>query len=79
MKIRFLPCASALLIAWTLSEGFATKKSSIGIEWPGVGPLCQVVPLPSRCASGTKTLQWLLPSTVRNGFSRDSGFVSSVV
>src|SRR2546423_13019384 len=77
--MRFFPCARALLIAWTLSDGFATKKSEIGIECPGVEPLAQVVPVPPVCTSGTKTLQSSFASTVRYGASRDTGFVASVV
>ena len=67
------------MIAWTLSPGLAMKKSEMGIECPGVGPLDQVVPLPFLWTSGTNTLQLPLPSTVRNGASRETGFVASVV
>src|SRR3954471_16075495 len=41
---RFRPSASASLIASTSSPGLATKKSPMGIDVPGVGPLPQVVP-----------------------------------
>src|SRR5919201_1192480 len=77
--MRFLPSARASLISSTLSDGFATKKSEIGIEWPGVGPLAHVVPVPFVWTSGTKTLQSSFASTVRYGASRDTGFVSRVV
>src|SRR5881275_1741378 len=77
--MRFLPCARALLIAWTLSDGFATKKSEIGIECPSVGPLAHVGPVPFVCTSGTNTLQSSFASTIRYGASRDTGFVSRVV
>src|ERR1035437_2353309 len=79
VKIRFSPGASALLIAWTLSEGLAIKKFAIGIEWPGVWPPLHVVPEELNWTSGTKTLKWLFESTYRNGFSRDSGLVARVV
>src|SRR5262245_49122379 len=62
-----------------LSVGFAMKKSSIGIECPGVGPFAQVVPRESSCASGTNTLKCPPESTYRYGLSRDAGLVSSVV
>src|SRR5262245_13915467 len=79
VKIRFLPLDSALLIDWMLSVGLAMKKSSIGIEWPGVGPFAHVVPRESTRAAGTKTLKWPLAPTERYGRSRDAGFMSSVV
>src|SRR3954447_14989957 len=77
--MTFLPFDSALSIAWMLSEGLAMKKSSIGIDRPGVAPFAQVVPRESNCAPGTKTLKCPRASTYRYGFSREAGFVSSVV
>src|SRR5450759_17799 len=79
VKIRFWPSASALLIAWALSEGLAIKKVAIGIEWPGVWPPVHVAPEELNWTSGTKTLKWFIESTYRNGFSRDSGLVDRVV
>ena len=57
-----MPCESALLIDLTLSVGLAMKKSSIGIEWPGVWPLAHVVPDVLKRASGTNTLKRLFAS-----------------
>ena len=37
-------------------RGLAMKKSSIGMDEPGVGPLPHVVPAELRCTAGTKTL-----------------------
>src|SRR3954447_2332410 len=76
--MTFLPFDSALSIAWMLSEGLAMKKSSIGIDRPGVAPFAQVVPRESNCAPGTKTLKCPRASTYRYGFSREAGVVSSV-
>jgi hypothetical protein len=53
VKRTFFPRDSALLIDSTLSDGCAMKKSSIGIERPGVWPVAHVVPEPLNCASGT--------------------------
>src|SRR2546423_13705604 len=75
--MRFLPRDSALLIDRMLSDGLAMKKSSIGIERPGVAPFAQVVPRESNCASGTKTLKWPPASTYRYGFSREAGVGAS--
>ena len=63
VKRRFCPRASALLISWTLSDGFAMKKSSIGIEWPAVGAVAHEAPVEFTRASGTKTAKWPSPST----------------
>src|SRR3954451_951335 len=52
---RFRPSARASLIASTVSDGLAMKKSEMGIGGPGVGPLPHVVPDESCCADGTKT------------------------
>jgi hypothetical protein len=52
---RFRPSASASLITSAVSVGLATKKSSMEIDVPGVGPLPQVVPEESCCTDGTKT------------------------
>src|SRR5690242_9248859 len=79
VKIRFWPCASALLIACTLSLGFATKNRSIGIDVPAAGPLAHVVPDESWRTAGTKTLYFPSESTYRNGRSRVTGLVGSVV
>src|SRR3954466_8987262 len=55
------------------------KKRDSGIARPRVGPAAQVVPRLAVCASGTKTLQCPAASTRRNGFSRETGVVGSVV
>ena len=56
VKIRFWPRARALLIACASSEGLAMKKSSIGIDEPGVEPPSQSAPAELCSAAGTKTL-----------------------
>ena len=61
------------------SDGLAMKKSVIGIERPGVMPASQVTPRLSVVAAGTRTVYTPSSSMKRNGFSRLSGFVSSVV
>ncbi len=61
------------------SDGLATKKSVIGIERPGVMPSSQVMPRLSVVAAGTRTAYAPSSSMYKNGFSRLSGFVSSVV
>src|SRR6478672_2572934 len=76
---RFWPCASWLLIVWTESDGFATKKSETGIDRPGVAPEAQDSRTEFVVAAGTKTWYLPLPSTYRYGFSRFAGVVARVV
>ncbi|MFD1147709.1 hypothetical protein [Saccharothrix hoggarensis] len=76
---RCLPRASWLLMSCTESAGVATKKSVSGMVRPGVMPSAHDTPRVSRRADGTRTLYSPEPSTNRNGFSRLSGVVSSVV
>src|ERR1700674_5675616 len=61
------------------SVGPAMKNLSIGIEEPGVGPAAHVVPAELCCVEGTKTLKWRSESMNRNGASRVTGLVASVV
>src|SRR3954447_13005718 len=77
--MRLFPCDNALLIACTLSPGFATKNCSIGIDVPAVGPLSHDVPLELRRTPGTNTLRWSGEPLYRNGASRVTGLVASVV
>ena len=55
------------------------KKSSIGMDLPATGPLPHDVPLELRRTAGTKTLYPPAESTYRNGFSRVTVVVASVV
>src|SRR5262245_49048726 len=73
------PRERALLISRASSVGLATKNRSIGIDVPAVGPLAHVVPDESRRSAGTNTLQFPDASDRRNGRSRVTGLVSSVV
>src|SRR5207247_4081205 len=77
--MRFLPLPRALLMLSTESPGWAMKNLSTGIDVPGAGPLLQEVPDELCCTSGTKTLYLPLESVYRNGASRVTGLVASVV
>src|SRR2546429_5449514 len=77
--MRFLPLPRALLMLSTESPGWAIKNLSIGIDVPGAGPLLQEVPDELCCTAGTKTLYLPLESVYRNGASRVTGLVASVV
>src|SRR5262245_22069941 len=79
VKIRCWPWASAVLIARALSVGRATKNSESGIERPAAAPPAQVVPTESRRSAGTNTWYWPAVSRYRNGRSRVTGLVASVV
>jgi hypothetical protein len=63
VKIKCFPWARALLIVPKSSVGLAMKKSMIGIDEPGAGPLAQVVPEEFLCNAGTKTLKLPAEST----------------
>src|SRR5215475_2047011 len=79
VKIRCLPSASAALITCARSVGRARKNACSGTEVPAAAPLAQVVPTASRRSAGTNT--WYRPaaSRYRNGRSRVTGLVASVV
>src|SRR5437763_16757748 len=77
--MRFLPLPRALLMLSTESPGWAIKNLSIGIDVPGAGPLLHEVPDELCCTAGTKTLYLPLESVYRNGASRVTGLVASVV
>src|ERR1044071_4552517 len=79
VKIRCLPWASAALIACVASVGRATKNSRSGTDVPAAAPSAQVVPTASRRSAGTNTWYWPAASRNRNGRSRLTGLVASVV
>src|ERR1700730_987452 len=61
------------------SVGLAMKNLSIGMDEPGVGPLAHVGPEELCCTEGRNTLKWRSASMYRNGASRVTGLVASVV
>src|SRR5215468_7105357 len=79
VKIRCRPSASAALIVCAVSVGRARKNAWSGIEAPAAAPLAQVVPTESRLSAGTNTWNWPAASRYRNGRSRVTGLVASVV
>src|SRR5512135_1151477 len=79
VRIRFLPFARAVLIFEAESPGLAMKNLSMEMEFPSAGPLPQVVSDESVRSAGTNTLYLPSEAMYRNGFSRVTGLVSSVV
>src|SRR5260370_33760493 len=79
VRMRSLPEPNALLIVATESVGWAMKNLLIGINEPGVAPFAQVVPEGFVWTEGTKTLSFPLESVYRDGASRVTGLVASVV
>ncbi len=76
---RFLPTASAASIAPIDVLGEAMKNLLIGTVVPAVLPPSHDGPAESCRRAGTNTLYVPVESICRNGFSCDTGVVSSVV
>src|SRR5215471_8581956 len=79
VRIRSFPSLSARLIVVAESVGLATKNRSIDSDVPAVAPPPHVVPTEACRSSGTKTRNAPLASTYRNGASRVTGLLGSVV
>src|ERR1043166_422597 len=79
VRIRCLPSSSASLIFRAESVGLARKNRVSGIDVPAAGPAAHVVSTESRRSAGTKTWKWPEASRYRNGRSRVTGLVASVV
>src|SRR3954465_315987 len=79
VKITCLPSASAALIRCAGSVGRARKNAWSGTGLPAAAPLAHVVPTELRRSAGTNTWNRPAVSRYRNGRSRGTGLVSSVV
>src|ERR1051325_11887305 len=76
---KWPPACSAVLIRCTESPGRATKNRSGPIAAPADGASVHVGPTVSRRSAGTNTRSAPDASTNRNGFSRITGVLGSVV